>query len=193
MSEKFKMPQTREEAVARKEALLEKINKYNEDYFNGVTTLTEEEIKLAQEEYQFLDEVVEIEADYVVIEEEKEKNFFDKVSIWVWIYAIFAFFSGLYIIQQAVGFEVFSLVYNWEWLYDVSNTVLWLGLVGCYLAYPVLLIALSLVLKFTVFKKSLENKKAFNYVLLGQGIFLLINFLISYYQVIDMVYQMLKN
>ena len=42
------------------EALLEQINKYNEEYFLGTTTLTEEEINLIQEEYQFLDELVEI-------------------------------------------------------------------------------------------------------------------------------------
>ena len=57
MSEKFKAPETYEEAVARKEALLEKINQYNEEYFKGNTSVNEEEIALVQEEYEFLDEL----------------------------------------------------------------------------------------------------------------------------------------
>lgn len=191
MSEKFKTPETREEAIERKEALLAKINQYNEEYFSGTTTMSEEEINLIQEEYQFLDEFVDIDEEFVM-EEHKEKNFFDKVSIFVWVYAIFAFFSSLYILQQAIGFEVFTFVYGLEWLYDVSNTMLWLGLVGSFLVYPVLLIILTLVLKFTAFKKNAENKKAFNYVFLGQIGCLLINFIVTYFVIIDMVYQMLK-
>lgn len=192
MSEKFKTPETREEAIERKEVLLAKINQYNEEYFSGNLTLTEDEINLIQEEYQFLDEFVDIEAEFV-IEEPKEKNFFDKVSIFVWIYAIFAFFSSLYILQEAIGVEVFAFVYNLEWLYDVSNSILWFGLMGCFLLYPVILIIISFILKLVVFKKKAENKKAFKYVFLGQIICIVINFAVSYFVVIDMFYKMLKG
>ncbi len=192
MSEKFKTPETREEAIERKEVLLAKINQYNEEYFSGNLTLTEDEINLIQEEYQFLDEFVDIEAEFV-IEEPKEKNFFDKVSIFVWIYVIFAFFSSLYILQEAIGVEVFAFVYNLEWFYDVSNSVLWFGLMGCFLLYPVILIIISLILKLVAFKKKAENKKAFKYVFLGQIICIVINFVVTYFVVIDMFYEMLKG
>ena len=191
MSEKFKAPETYEEAVARKEALLEKINQYNEEYFKGNTSVNEEEIALVQEEYEFLDEFVDIEEEFAS-EEPKEKNFFDRVSIFVWIYALFTFFSSLYIIQQAIGFKVFTAIYTTDLFYEATNFFLWTGLMGSFLAYPVALLIITVVLKFAVFNRKPENKKAFNYVFLAQIVFLVINFIVSYFTVIDMVYQMLK-
>ena len=116
MTDKFKMPETREEAVERKEALLEKINKYNEEYFSGNPTLTEEEINLIQEEYQFLDELVDIEADYAKVEEPKEQKFLDRVSILVWVYAMFAFFLRILFCSTTNRIKWFLFNGIWIWL-----------------------------------------------------------------------------
>ena len=113
---KYKWTLAKEKREERKEALLEKINKYNEEYFSGNPTLTEEEINLIQEEYQFLDELVDIEADYAKVEEPKEQKFLDRVSILVWVYAMFAFFSGFFFVQQPIGLNgFFSMAYGFGW------------------------------------------------------------------------------
>jgi hypothetical protein len=194
MTDKFKMPETREEAVERKEALLEKINKYNEEYFSGTTTLTEEEINLIQEEYQFLDELVDIEADYAKVEEPKEQRFLDKVSILVWIYAMFAFFSGFYFLQQPIGLNlIFSNVYGWMWFENLGNTGIWFLITACFFLYPFLLGVIGFILKLVAFKKSLDSKKAFKYVFYGQLLWLLANFVYIYFTVVDYGYQLLKK
>ncbi|MBQ8293059.1 MAG: hypothetical protein IJX78_04525 [Bacilli bacterium] len=192
MQEKFNIPQTREEAIERKEELLKKLNQYNEDYFSGNTTYTEEEINLIKEEYDFLDDYVEVDAEFVM-EEATEKTFFDKVNIFVWIYALFVFFSGLYFLQQLVGFEVFKVAYTAGLFENISNILKYIGIVSCYVIYPVLLIIISIILKLFAFKKTEEDKKAFKWVFLGQIIYILINFAISYFVVIDMTYQMIKD
>ncbi len=194
MSEKFKMPETREEAAKRKEELLEKINKYNEEYFAGTPSLSEEEINLIQEEYQFLDDLVDIEEDYAKIDEPKEQKFLDKVSILVWIYAMFAFFSSLFFVQQPIGLNlIFAKIYNLGWFEGLGNTAIWFLITGSFLVYPVLLGIIGLVLKLVAFKKTPEDKKAFKYVFLGQIVCLLINFIIIYFMVVDYGYQLLKK
>ena len=194
MTDKFKMPETREEAVERKEALLEKINKYNEEYFSGNPTLTEEEINLIQEEYQFLDELVDIEADYAKVEEPKEQKFLDRVSILVWFYAIFAFFSGFFFVQQPIGLNgFFSMAYGWGWFENLGNTGIWFLITACFFIYPFLLGVIGFILKLVTFKKSLDSKKAFKYVFYGQLLWLLANFIYIYFAVVDYGYQLLKK
>ena len=194
MTDKFKMPETREEAVERKEALLEKINKYNEEYFSGNPTLTEEEINLIQEEYQFLDELVDIEADYAKVEEPKEQKFLDKVSILVWVYAMFAFFSGFFFVQQPIGLNgFFSMAYGWGWFENLGNTGIWFLITACFFIYPFLLGVIGFILKLVTFKKSLDSKKAFKYVFYGQLLWLLANFIYIYFAVVDYGYQLLKK
>lgn len=193
MSEKFKMPETREEAVKRKEELFEKINKYNEEYFSGNPTLSEEEINLIQEEYQFLDDLVDIEEDYAKVDEPKEQKFLDKVNIFVWIYAMFALFSGFYFIQQRFGFYVILMNIFDETLFStLTNVELWFLVFGSFVAYPVVLAVIGLILKIFAFKKSAESRKAFKYVFLGQIAFLIINFVITYFTLVDLVYLQLK-
>lgn len=189
MSEKFKMPETYEEAAARKEALLEKINKYNEEYFAGNTTLTEEEINLIQEEYQFLDELVEIDADYAVVEEPKEPKFLDKVNLLVWIYAMFAFFSGFFFVQSPIGLNViFNNVISWGWFENLGNTGSWFLLMACFLVYPLLLAIIGLFTKIFAFKKTIESKKTFKYVFYAQLVWLLGNFLYIYFKGISILF-----
>lgn len=194
MSDKFKMPETREEAAERKEDLLKQINKYNEEYFSGNPSLTEEEINLIQEEYQFLDELVDIEADFAEIDEPKEKKFLDKVNILVWIYAMFAFFSGFFFLQQPIGLNlIFSNVYGWMWFEGLENAGIWFLITGCFLIYPFLLGIIGLVVKLLAFKKSEESKKAFKYVFYGQLVWLILNFIYIYFVVVDYGYQLLKK
>ena len=194
MTDKFKMPETREEAVERKEALLEKINKYNEEYFSGNPTLTEEEINLIQEEYQFLDELVDIEADYAKVEEPKEQKFLDRVSILVWVYAMFAFFSGFFFVQQPIGLNgFFSMAYGFGWFESLGNTGIWFLITACFFIYPFLLGVIGFILKLVTFKKSLDSKKAFKYVFYGQLLWLLANFIYIYFAVVDYGYQLLKK
>jgi hypothetical protein len=182
MSDKFKMPETREEAVTRKEALLEQINKYNEEYFSGETTLTEEEINLIQEEYQFLDDLVDIEDDFAKGEEEKEKGFLDKVNVFVWVYMMFAIFSGFFFLQEAITLDFLVTEFsNWEWLLDLDLKGQTIVLICCCFLYPVILAIIGLILKLFVFKKNKEDKKVFKYIYYGQLIWLLINFSIFFF------------
>ncbi len=192
MLDKFKVPETFEEAVQRKEELLNKLNQYNEDFFNGNTTYTEEEIKLIKEEYEFLDEYVDVDGEFAV-EAPVEKGFFDKVNIFVWIYALFALFSGVYIVQQLVGFELFKIVYTAGLFDNFGNAIKYIFVILCFVVYPLILMLITLILKFLVFKKTAEDKKAFKWVFLGQIAFLLINFVVSYFVIIDMIFQMIKD
>ncbi len=194
MSEKFKMPQTIEEARERQAILLEQLNKYNEEYFEGTPSLSEEEITIIQEEYQFLEDMIGIEPE-VVIEEPTEKGFFDKVSIFVWIYAVFAFFSSLYILQCEIGFSIMELILtinSGEWVFGMNHFLLMVIVLGVFLVYPLLLVGLGSVLKTTVFSKLPENKKAMKYVLLSQIGLLALNFIFTYFIVIEEVYLQLS-
>ena len=54
MMKKINIPDTYEEALARKKEVLELINAYNEAILNGnPPTMSDEEIDLLQEEFQF--------------------------------------------------------------------------------------------------------------------------------------------
>ena len=79
--DKFQAPTTYEEAVERKENLLNKLNKYNEELLEGKEpSLTEEEYLLVQEEYEFLDCYVDVDAEFASSEEVTDKKFLDKIK-----------------------------------------------------------------------------------------------------------------
>lgn len=189
--DKFKEPVTYEEAVERKENLLNKLNKYNEELLEGKeTSLTEEEYALVQEEYEFLDGYVDVEAEFADSEEETDKKFLDKVNLFVWIYAMAMFFANLYFVQQSIGYSLLSKFLTAEWL-DLSNIKLWLSVTGMFVIYPIILLIIGIVIKIFAFKKDSASKKAFNYVFLGQIVFTIINFLVCYFVVIDICYHAL--
>ena len=189
--DKFKEPVTYEEAVERKENLLNKLNKYNEELLEGKeTSLTEEEYALVQEEYEFLDGYVDVEAEFADSEEVTDKKFLDKVNLFVWIYAMAMFFANLYFVQQNIGYSILSKFLTAEWL-EFSKFGLWVSVTGMFLIYPFILLIIGIVIKFFAFKKDEASKKTFKYVFLGQIIFMLINFAICYFVVIDMCYHAL--
>ena len=189
--DKFKEPVTYEEAVERKENLLNKLNKYNEELLEGKeTSLTEEEYALVKEEYEFLDCLVDVEAEFADSEEVTDKKFLDKVNLFVWIYAMVMFFANLYFVQQNIGYSILSKFLTAEWL-EFSKFGLWVSVTGMFLIYPFILLIIGIVIKFFAFKKDEASKKTFKYVFLGQIIFMLINFAICYFVVIDMCYHAL--
>ena len=188
---KFQEPATYEEAVERKEKLLNKLNKYNEELLEGKEpSLTEEEYLLVQEEYEFLDCYVDVDAEFAESEEVTDKKFLDRVNLFVWLYAIVMFFANLYFVQQSIGYSILSKFLTAKWL-DFSNTKLWFSVVGMFIIYPLILLIIGIVIKIFAFKKNEASKKAFKYVFLGQIIFMLINFAICYFVVIDMCYHAL--
>lgn len=188
---KFQEPATYEEAVERKENLLNKLNKYNEELLEGKEpSLTEEEYALVQEEYEFLDCYVDVDAEFAKSEEVTDKKFLDRVNLFVWLYAIVMFFANLYFVQQSIGYSILSKFLTAKWL-DFSNTKLWFSVMGMFIIYPLILLIIGIVIKIFAFKKNEASKKAFKYVFLGQMIFMLINFAICYFVVIDMCYHAL--
>ena len=188
---KFQEPATYEEAVERKENLLNKLNKYNEELLEGKEpSLTEEEYSLVQEEYEFLDCYVDVDAEFAESEEVTDKKFLDRVNLFVWLYAIVMFFANLYFVQQSIGYSILSKFLTAKWL-DFSNTKLWFSVMGMFIIYPLILLIIGIVIKIFAFKKNEASKKAFKYVFLGQIIFMLINFAICYFVVIDMCYHAL--
>ena len=187
----FQEPATYEEAVERKENLLNKLNKYNEELLEGKEpSLTEEEYALVQEEYEFLDCYVDVDAEFAESEEVTDKKFLDRVNLFVWLYAIVMFFANLYFVQQSIGYSILSKFLTAKWL-DFSNTKLWFSVMGMFIIYPLILLIIGIVIKIFAFKKNEASKKAFKYVFLGQIIFMLINFAICYFVVIDMCYHAL--
>lgn len=188
---KFQEPATYEEAVERKENLLNKLNKYNEELLEGKEpSLTDEEYALVQEEYEFLDCYVDVDAEFAESEEVTDKKFLDRVNLFVWLYAIVMFFANLYFVQQSIGYSILSKFLTAKWL-DFSNTKLWFSVMGMFIIYPLILLIIGIVIKIFAFKKNEASKKAFKYVFLGQIIFMLINFAICYFVVIDMCYHAL--
>ncbi len=188
---KFQEPATYEEAVERKENLLNKLNKYNEELLEGKEpSLTEEEYALVQEEYEFLDCYVDVDAEFAESEEVTDKKFLDRVNLFVWLYAIVMFFANLYFVQQSIGYSILAKFLTAKWL-DFSNTKLWFSVMGMFIIYPLILLIIGIVIKIFAFKKNEASKKAFKYVFLGQIIFMLINFAICYFVVIDMCYHAL--
>lgn len=189
--DKFQAPATYEEAVERKENLLNKLNKYNEELLEGKEpSLTDEEYALVQEEYEFLDCYVDVDAEFAESEEVTDKKFLDRVNLFVWLYAIVMFFANLYFVQQSIGYSILSKFLTAKWL-DFSNTKLWFSVMGMFIIYPLILLIIGIVIKIFAFKKNEASKKAFKYVFLGQIIFMLINFAICYFVVIDMCYHAL--
>ncbi len=194
MSEKFKIPETMEEALKRREEVLEQINKYNEEYFDGTTTLTDEEIALLQEEYQFLNELIE-EEPVVEAQMDVEKNFFDKVNIFIWIYAVFALFSSFYMLQHVVGFSFLEQIIqigDSQWVYDFPDWLVLIVILGSFLIYPSILVLIGGLLKLLVFKKTKEDKKAFLYIYLGQIALNVINFMVLWFLYVEKYYIQLK-
>jgi hypothetical protein len=189
--DKFQAPATYEEAVERKENLLNKLNKYNEELLEGKEpSLTEEEYTLVKEEYEFLDCYVDVDAEFASSEEVTDKKFLDKVNLFVWIYAMVMFFANLYFVQQSIGYSLLSKFLTAEWL-DFSKFGLWISVTGMFLIYPLGLLIIGILIKLFAFKKDAASKKTFKYVFIGHIIFMLINFVVCYFVVIDMCYHAL--
>ena len=189
--DKFQAPATYEEAVERNENLLNKLNKYNEELLEGKEpSLTEEEYTLVKEEYEFLDCLVDIESEFASSEEVTDKKFLDKVNLFVWIYAMVMFFANLYFVQQSIGYSLLSKFLTAEWL-DFSKFGLWISVTGMFLIYPLGLLIIGILIKLFAFKKDAASKKTFKYVFIGHIIFMLINFVVCYFVVIDMCYHAL--
>ena len=123
---KYQKYETYEEAVQRKEELLEKINAYNIALLEEKELpYTDEEIEEMMEEYQILNDSLKLTDDekkYKYSSEDLEvsedgsvevkQTFFDKVSIWVYIYSFFGIFLSLGLLNSLIGTEVYEFIMN---------------------------------------------------------------------------------
>lgn len=184
----FKIPENYNEALQRKEEVLNLINSYNEALFNEQDLpLTDEEIASLQEEYAFLDEFVgltatekaarkeEVETVEVVsedgtVEHVEKKNFWDKVNPLILLYGILPIIGSLTFCIQSIGlaliYKFIDLVGKYEW--DISglndNQVNWLFM-GIMSIYPILFNILTFILVKFVFKG--KETKLIGYIILA--------------------------
>ncbi len=183
---------TYEEAVQRKEELLQKINEYNIALLEGKEPpYTEEEIDEMSEEYQILNDSLKLtkeekkqkDVEYVETEDgvvEKPKGFFDKIGIGVYIYSFIAVFLSSGILNSLIGTAIYNGVMNiiYFFMLKTENHLLMENMpifaYGCiyfmsYLLLPILVIIATLIIKGVNKKKGkLENSKFLFWVLMIQ-------------------------
>lgn len=191
---KYQKYETYEEAVQRKEELLEKINAYNIALLEEKELpYTDEEIEEMMEEYQILNDslrLTEEEKKYKYSSEDLEvsedgsvevkQTFFDKVSIWTYIYSFFGVFLSLGLLNSLLGTEIYELIMNtiYSIMFKTENHLLMENIgsfgygciyYGSYLIYPIILIVATLICYLIVKKKGKpENKKFLFWVLMVQ-------------------------
>lgn len=183
---------TYEEAVQRKEELLEKINEYNIALLEGKEPpYTEEEIDEMSEEYQYLNDTLKLtkeekhqkDASYVETEEgiiEKPKTFFDNVSIGIYIYSFIAVFLSSGLLNSTLGTLIYEGVMKviYFFMLKTENHLLMENMpifaYGCiyfisYLVFPILVVVATLIIRAISKKKEhKENAKFLFWVLIIQ-------------------------
>ena len=121
----YEIPSTYEEAVLRKQELLEKINEYNEAFFNETDLpYTEEEIEELQEEYQILNDHLQLtDKEKIARLDEKDKetlddgtvvkvdNFFDKIHPFTYVY-IFLISLLIILFCPILSYTISNSIFN---------------------------------------------------------------------------------
>lgn len=201
---KINISSSYEEALKRKNEVLDMINTYNEAVFSDAPLpYNDEEIALLQEEFLILDEYVELtDKEKEIYQNIDSKNYVDevkedgsvikvaKVTFWdkvnpvVFVYAVIAFVGSLWFSVQGIAIEVITkftdIVNKREWdLSDVSEKGFNAIIAALIIVYPLLLTLVSFLLyRFACRKK--ETKKVFFWVFMGQ-IFVMVCSLIATY------------
>lgn len=156
--------------VSSLEEMQEKLAKLEEELTEYSIRLHEEDIKtMSDEEYEEKFAVYE-EIQAMLQKSPEVEGFLDKVSVWIWVYAIFMLiltFPTLLYYTFSVG--VLNLLMEPLILAGFPDVV-----VAIFAVYtvPLLLTLLSWFLKLNIIKTA-ENKKAFNIVWIIQSIMIL--------------------
>ena len=177
---KIIIPENYEEALKRKEEVLNIINSYSIALLNDTELpCTEEEIQTLQEEYALLDEFVELTAtekeaichnDKIKYKEEvledgtinkvEVVSFWDKVNPFIFIYGLVAVVGSLWFAIQGIGIQLINTFsnmvqkYKWDLTSLSDKQINWL-LAGLVTIYPILF----LIVSFFVARFACRNKE----------------------------------
>lgn len=177
---KIIIPENYEEALKRKEEVLNIINSYSIALLNDTELpCTEEEIQTLQEEYALLDEFVELTAtekeaisqnDNTKYKEEvledgtinkvEVVSFWDKVNPFIFVYGLVAVVGSLWFAIQGIGIQLINTFsnmvqkYKWDLTSLSNNQINWL-LAGLVSIYPILF----LIVSFFVARFACRNKE----------------------------------
>ena len=177
---KIIIPENYEEALKRKEEVLNIINSYSIALLNDTELpCTEEEIQTLQEEYALLDEFVELTStekeaisqnDNTKYKEEvledgtinkvEVVSFWDKVNPFIFVYGLVAVVGSLWFAIQGIGIQLINTFsnmvqkYKWDLTSLSDNQINWL-LAGLVAIYPILF----LIVSFFVARFACRNKE----------------------------------
>ncbi len=185
--DKYKMPDTYEEAVKRKGEVLEKINAYNEAMLlEQELPCSEDEIESLQEEYQILNDhlqlteaekIEKLSEDEIEIEDDgtvkKKETIFDKIHWFIYPYALISTIFASGILSKGIGTNLMKafLYHYFDKVYDKTQTIymatdqvmnefsFWLKCIFSYSLLPLIIVILSLVVFLIFRKKGTVNKK----------------------------------
>lgn len=195
----YTYPNTYEEAVERKNYLLEKINEYNEALLlDNPLPLSEEEINDYQEEYQLLNDHLKLteneklakldDKDKVVNEDgtiTKKRSIFDKINVFLFIYCFLGTIAlGIsYFLIKNIGYSMFiKVVVNY--FSDIiekyqsytlpsdaimNGFVYYLKLVLSYSWLPLAMLLVSVIVSIFFIRKKDINKQVATWMLISHA------------------------
>lgn len=169
---KFDPPKTYEEAIERKEKILETLNKYSEDLLlEKEPELTDEEAFNLREEFEILDD------RYLTKEEKKQYDVIQanpkKIIGWIILFIYFAFqaFVNFPLVFSHVGILFIELTEKiFSQIYGLTVYVVLIGLFG----------VLNCFITYVIYRKikSKEDKKILTFLLIGHVAYFVISFVI---------------
>lgn len=191
---RYELPDTYEEAVARKEEVLQKINEYNEALFSEAPLpFSEEELDDLQEEFQILNDRLRLtekeklqkldESQLEEIDGElvEKKTFWDKIHWAVYIYGLLSTIFATGILNKSIGDELtYRFIVNYfvktykacesmymTGEYMISGFHFWFVTILTYVFLPILICLLSLGVYFIFRNKGEVNRKVTFYLLIA--------------------------
>ena len=177
---KIIIPENYEEALKRKEEVLNIINEYSIALLNETELpCSEEEIELLQQEYALLDEYVELTSTEkeAISKSDKTKyneevledgtinkvevvSFWDKVNPFIFVYGIVAVIGSLWFAIQGIGIQFINIFtdmavkHQWDLSTWTDSQINWL-LASMVVIYPILFVIIS----FFVARFACRNKE----------------------------------
>ena len=197
MMKKINIPDTYEEALARKKEVLELINAYNEAILNGnPPTMSDEEIDLLQEEFQVLNDlVIEKEHDEngevvyeeqftdegVIIEKRKKTHPFGRNQsdyLFIHVSPSLVFFLDYDSLSVSLSSRNLFLGKDLNAYRNATEFWIWIRTLLPFLAYLIILIGLDFI--FCLFFLKKKTQRVFlKWWIVGHSIFTLINFVVA--------------
>lgn len=198
-----------EEARARKQELLDKINSYNDALFqDNPLPYTDEEINLMQEEYALLDDKLSLSKEEKLAKLNKKdkkvtedgtvvevESFWDKIPTFqlVWLFlgtilacGIFTLIFGNAIYDASLK-GLFASFYRQEYQYYSELPITFFGYwwmtFGCYFIYPLVIFGLCLLI-FLLYMKKARNQETIKFAKIMFFIqlgFLVVSFILIYF------------